>query len=210
MSWLRPFYWTTNVITYSLSDAPPTFQSLPKFRYFSQCSSQLLAEAMNLSHYKWQNNKMSSQDHCEWNWVVKSLSWRYVKSYDCFLTHWLPMASILVLIGTFKRNQLRCNYVRNEKKFFQSFSAFLTSSSNFKNFEKNDDSHGLCISDIPDCKRRGYWNDWNPASEDPSTSNMVNGPKHIWNLHDSSLIRCIDHCQGNWVEKILSLWYVKS
>ena len=28
--------------------------------------------------------------HCDENWVEKSLSWRYIKFYDCLLTHGLP------------------------------------------------------------------------------------------------------------------------
>ena len=34
---------------------------------------------------------------------------------------------------------------------------------------------------------------------------MVNRPKYFWNLHHSTFIIFIDHCQGNWVWKILSL-----
>ena len=36
-----------------------------------------------------------------------------------------------------------------------------------------------------------------PVSEDPSTSNMVNGPKHIRNLDDSSFTIFIDHIERN-------------
>ena len=47
---------SSSVTCYSLSAAPLTFQSPPKFRYFNQYSSplmcQLLATTMNLSHYK--------------------------------------------------------------------------------------------------------------------------------------------------------------
>ena len=39
-------------------------------------------------------------DHCKGNWLRESLSYWYVKSWDCFLTHWLLLASILVFIGT--------------------------------------------------------------------------------------------------------------
>ena len=48
------------------------------------------------------------------------------------------------------------------------------------------------------------------VSEDPSRSNMVNVPKHCSNLHHSTLIIFIGHCQGNWVGKILSYWHAKS
>ena len=42
-----------------------------------------------------------------------------------------------------------------------------------------------------------------PVSDDPSTSNMVNGPKHIRNLDDSSFTIFIDHIERNWNGKSL-------
>ena len=39
-------------------------------------------------------------DHCQVRWVGKSLSYWHGKSWDCLLTHWLPMKSILFLIET--------------------------------------------------------------------------------------------------------------
>ena len=42
------------------------------------------------------------------------------------------------------------------------------------------------------------------VSEDHSTSNMISGAKHCWNLQDSIFITFIDHCEGNWVGKSLS------
>ena len=41
-------------------------------------------------------------------------------------------------------------------------------------------------------------------SEDPQTSNMVNGLKHCINLNGSTLIIFIDHFEGNSVAKSLS------
>ena len=39
-------------------------------------------------------------DHCKGNWFRESFSYWYVKTWGCFLTHWLLLASILVFIGT--------------------------------------------------------------------------------------------------------------
>ena len=39
-------------------------------------------------------------DQCQFNWVGKSLSYWHAKSWDCLLTHSLPMKSILFLIET--------------------------------------------------------------------------------------------------------------
>ena len=49
-----------------------------------------------------------------------------------------------------------------------------------------------------------------PVSEHPSTSHMVNGPKHCWNLNDSTFTIFIDHCECNSGPKSLSEWYAKS
>ena len=43
----------------------------------------------------------------------------------------------------------------------------------------------------------------NPVSEDPSTSNMVNGPKHCCNDDDGSFTIFIDHCEHNSFGKSL-------
>ena len=39
-------------------------------------------------------------DHCQVNWVRKSLYYSHATSWDCLLTHWPPMKSILFLIET--------------------------------------------------------------------------------------------------------------
>ena len=44
----------------------------------------------------------------------------------------------------------------------------------------------------------------NQVSEDPSTSNMVNGPKYCWKLDESTFTIFIDHCEDNYGSQILS------
>ena len=46
--------------------------------------------------------------------------------------------------------------------------------------------------------------------DDPSTANMVNRPKHWFNLNASIFTIFIDHCEGNWVAKSHSQWHAKS
>ena len=41
-----------------------------------------------------------------------------------------------------------------------------------------------------------------PASEDHSTRNMVNVPKHCCNLHYNTFVIFIHHCQRKKVEKV--------
>ena len=43
---------------------------------------------------------------------------------------------------------------QRQKKFPQSFAAFLKLTSNFEKFEKKDDSHSLCMLETKNCKRR--------------------------------------------------------
>ena len=41
-------------------------------------------------------------------------------------------------------------------------------------------------------------------SEDPLTGNIVNAPKHCWNLIESDFSIIIDHCDNDSVGKSLS------
>ena len=49
-----------------------------------------------------------------------------------------------------------------------------------------------------------------PVLEDPSTSNMVNGPKDFLKLNHSTSTILIDPCEDNSGRKSLSEWYAKS
>ena len=44
--------------------------------------------------------------------------------------------------------QFRCKYLKKKKTFSEFFAAFLKSKLNFKYFEKKDDLHRFCISEI--------------------------------------------------------------
>ena len=81
-------------------------------------------------------------DPCERNSVWKSLSELYAKSYDCFLTHWLPITGILFKFWTFS-------------EFSFSFSKFRV---NFEHFEIKDDSHSWCTFELTDSEKRGSIN----------------------------------------------------
>ena len=50
----------------------------------------------------------------------------------------------------------------------------------------------------------------NPVSEDPSTSNMVNGPKHCRHLDDGTFTKFINHYEHYSVRKTLFSCYAKS
>ena len=56
-------------------------------------------------------------DHWLVNWVRKSFSCWHAQSWDCLLTHWVRMKSILFLIERIERYQFRCNYLRKKTLF---------------------------------------------------------------------------------------------
>ena len=89
-------------------------------------------------------------NHWQVNWVGKSLCYWHAKSWDCLLTHWLPMKSILFLIETISRFQFRCNYLTQKKTISEFFGEFLKSRLNFKHFEKKDDPYRFCIFELAD------------------------------------------------------------
>ena len=94
-------------------------------------------------------------DHCERNSVVKSLSWWYEKYKDCFLTHWLPMTSILFLIETIYRNIFRCNYLENNRNFHNFLFHLGNLDSTLNILKKKDDSHRWCIFELTDFEKCG-------------------------------------------------------
>ena len=60
------------------------------------------------------------------------------------------MTSILFVIEIIYRNQFKCNYLRKQKAFPQLFAGFLKSTSKFQHFEKKDEPHSCCNSEIRD------------------------------------------------------------
>ena len=64
-------------------------------------------------------------DPCESNSGWKSLPDSYAKYYECLLTHWLSMTSILFLIRTIYWNIFRCNYLTNKKVYLILFCNFV-------------------------------------------------------------------------------------
>ena len=126
-------------------------------------------------------------DHCQFNWVGKSLPYWRKKSWYCLLTHWLAMESIVFLIETIQRYQFWCKYLRNKKIFSECLTAFLKSRFNFKHFEKKMNlipfvfRKVLTPKTLLDKCRKG------PVSEDPSTSKLADGPKDCWHLYHSIL-----------------------
>ena len=140
-------------------------------------------------------------DDFEGNSVGKSLFYWYAKPYNCLLTDWLTMTSILFLIETIERNQFTCYYLKNKKVFLHFIFPFSKSRLNFKHFQTKKTliaqvfpNYGLQKTLLDICLK-------SPVSEDPLTDNMVNGNKHCCNLNDRTVTIIIDHFEVNSVGK---------
>ena len=58
---------------------------------------------------------------------------------------------------TIWRNKFKRHYLKN-KRFLESFIAFLKSAWNLEHFEKKEEYPSLIISEMMDCERGGYLN----------------------------------------------------
>ena len=99
---------------------------------------------------------------------------------------------------------------QKQKTFSRFFSAFLKSKLNFKHFEKKMTRIAFVFRKLRTPKTKLDKCLKSKVSEDPSTSNMADVPKHCWNLHHSIFLWFIDPCQVNWVRKSPSYWHAKS
>ena len=126
------------------------------------------------------------------------------------LTHWLPIINILLLKEAIYCNIFWCNYLRNEKDF--SFLAFSKFRFYTEHFQEKNDRHSCGIFELTDWVSVRCLDKYikGSVSEDPSTSNMVNGPKHCTKLNDSTFTILIHPCEANSGWKSLSKWYAKS
>ena len=150
-------------------------------------------------------------DPCEYNWVLKSFSEWYAKSWDCFLTHWLPIGSIPFLCDATYGKIFRWNYLRNGKQFVIFFFEFSIFTFNFELFQKKRWPSKLMY----------FWSHWlrkmwldkylkRSFSEDHLRSNMVNVLKHCSKLNGSTFTILIHPCERNSSLKSFSEWYAKS
>ena len=114
------------------------------------------------------------------------------------------MKCILFLKEAISFNIFRCNYHRNEKYFLNFFLDFVNLDSVLDIFKKKITvvadvfwTYGLRETWLDKCLK-------SPLSEHRSSSNMVNGPKHCWNINDRSFIIFIYPCENNLDGKSLS------
>ena len=92
--------------------------------------------------------------------------------------------------------------ISKTNSFFLSFFYIFQIYIKFWTFPKEYDHHSLCISEIKGLlKTRLEKRLKRPVSEHPLTGNVINGPKHSFNLHNSTFTIFIDQCGGNWLGK---------
>ena len=68
-------------------------------------------------------NMLNSQKTCTTALESIPMIWKIsvlvcLKFYECLLTHWLPMTTILFVIRRIYSDNFNCHYLRNEKKFW--------------------------------------------------------------------------------------------
>ena len=149
-------------------------------------------------------------DPCERESVQKSLTYCQGKSWDSLLTYWLPMKSIFFFIGRIQGHQFRCNYLRSKNLFLSFFVSFLKSRLNFEHFDRKDDPHTFCFSEITDsenvvrkmskksCLREPF------AKEDGKCDQALfkSASQHVYHIHQS-LPRKV-----SWKKSLLLTWQI--
>ena len=91
---------------------------------------------------------------------------------------------------------------QKQNNFSQFFSAFFESALNFEHFQTKMTLIVYLFPILPPrktclakCLKTPIW-------EDLLTSDMVNSPKHWFNLNESAFTSPSDNCEGNWVAKV--------
>ena len=138
--------------------------------------------------------------HCKVNWVGKSPSYSHEKSWDCLLTHWMPMKTSLFLIETIQRYQFRCNFLKQNISV-NFWLHFRNLDSILKISEKKMIVTAFVFPKLRTVKTCLDKCLKSPVSEDASTSNMVNVSEHGSHLHHLVFIMFINNFQVNWVKK---------
>ena len=91
----------------------------------------------------------------------------------------------------------------NQKIFSQFFSPFPESTWNLEYFQKKDEFQNLFVSEIIDCRKRGYLNAAKShVSEHLLTVNMLKAPKYCINVHRSIFVIFFDHSEKKSARKI--------
>ena len=112
--------------------SPIQMQLSLRRKTFSDIVLPFLESTSNFKHFEKKGSKLLQKEHerifiiffhpSERTWFGKYFPQWYVKSYECFVTHWLPMTNILFTIMRISRPRFKCHYLKNDK-FFAIFSS---------------------------------------------------------------------------------------
>ena len=131
--------------------------AFPKLRTVKRLSDKCLkspasedistSNILNVSKLWWQHFSFSLFiDHCQVNWVGKSLCFWHANYWGCLLTHWLPMKSFLFLTEAI---------ISETKSFFWIFcSIFDMYNKLWISWKKIYGPHRFCISKITDSQNQ--------------------------------------------------------
>ena len=153
--------------------------------------------------------------HIHWS-VSRKLSWKKFLLLTCQI--------LALLVNTLAVNEkylflnrdnltipIQIQLSQRQETFSQFSSTFLKFPLNFDYFEKKKITLRYFVFPILRTPKTQTDKCLKTIVSDYSlTSNMVNVPKHCWNLHQSTFIIFIDHWYVNWVGKSLSYWDAKS
>ena len=128
----------------------------------------------------------------------------------CLLTHWLPMPSILFGIVRIWSSLFKCIYLEN-RKYFLNFLFHLWNLYQILSILKKE---LIMIANVfPKLRTLKTWLAHSlerAVWEHPLAVNMLKGPKHLWNLHESTFVIFLYHSDGTWFGKHLPYWTLKS
>ena len=134
-----------------------------------------------------------------WSW--KKFLLVICKVLRMFVNIWTADDKRFLLKRDKLRQKIQMQVSEKQKTFSEFFSSILKSRFNFKHFEKK---MSVIAELFPKLRTRKRWLKKclkSPASEDHSTSNMVRGTKHFWNLNHTTFTIFINHCSDNWAGK---------
>ena len=120
------------------------------------------------------------------------------------------MTSILFLVETIQCKQFRCICRKNKKLFLNFFVHFSNLHQILNIFKERWPSEFMYFRNYGPRKTWSGKCLKSPVLDHRSTGNMVNGPKHWFNLNGSSFTIFVHHCESHWVGKSHSQWYANS
>ena len=150
------------------------------------------SEQYHLYHIYW-----SVSGH--WSW--KKFLLVICKVLRMFVNIWTADDKCFLINRDKLRQKIQMHVSEKQKTFSQFFSSILKSRLNFRYFWKK---MSVIAELFPKLRTRKRWLkkcQKSPASKDHSTSNMVRGNKHFWNLNRTTFTIFTNHCLGNWAGK---------